>query len=303
MKKQFLLFVFFQVYSIIFAQNFDIQRLKDVSVYLGRSVENIPNSYIQDSDNELLYRKKLSNEITEGFIVNDGNIISVITWYYKQNNHSLLILNYNELLEYIKKEIGNPLMSTNNSTIWNWENNVLNVSIEGDELYEVSITTPEMAGLSQERWGNLIEKNKQRKTIYNFWNIPFGISLEKLVILISEKEEMVQYKDDLRDEIENSKNIVWHTPLRVGGKEGIMFDGFFANIITFIPHIEKLYRIIIEFPNYSECRFFYDEFVKENGIPDTIYGAVYRWNFNDNSFITFDHATYIVVYNDNRFFR
>ena len=156
MKKTILAFICFIIPIFIYAQEFNVQWLNNMSNYLGKRVRDIPDSYEQDPTNKFIYSREISNGISEGFNVSEKNIINGIIWGKESNSRSFLYSEFDRLLKMLSNQLGDPMVTDETNIMWNWKSKPLVLAID-EGTVGVMLLTPDVIDLTQEQWDEVVE--------------------------------------------------------------------------------------------------------------------------------------------------
>ena len=160
MKRIIIFFIFICCGIHVFTQEFDIRWIDDMSRYIGKHIRDIPDEYAQSTSDRNNFSRKLSNNIEEGFSVENNNIVSVI-WAKVINSRSLQYSEFDKLVTIFNDRFGKQLFENDYGILWNWNSKPLMVIINSN-IVGVSLSLPEFIGITQEQWNQVIEELSKR---------------------------------------------------------------------------------------------------------------------------------------------
>lgn len=107
-------------------KEFNIQWLDNMSLYMGKSLNDIPSEYKPDFSNKDIHVKRFSNNIREGFYVKKNMVIAVV-WTKFIRKQNILISEYEKYLELLKNHFGNPekIVNEDNVNLWVQDSTIL----------------------------------------------------------------------------------------------------------------------------------------------------------------------------------
>jgi hypothetical protein len=161
MKKILFAFVFLFCGIVVFADDFNLQWIDTMSVYLGKRVRDIPDEYKQSSTDKNSYARELPNGIEEGMMTKNNIIVGVI-WCKTINSRNILYSEYDKYVALFKNRFGKELTNDEELAIWNWNSRPLMLGVNGD-VVAVSLILPDFVDKSQNEWDQRVKELKEEQ--------------------------------------------------------------------------------------------------------------------------------------------